>query len=351
MVVDRKVYDYKRADWLRVRRALVAEDWRVMDFMTVDEAERHLHQRICGIMGLYIPQRTITERKSVHPWVNERCLEAIRTKNECSEDLTAAAAACSQVLFEEYLAHVQRMKDKLLREKRGSKQWLEISNEIMQKTCQPSAIPALKSSEGWVLAPKGKSDLFAETFAAKLGVPELVENEHSYVWPVRIQQGMVHVRSRAVQRVLEELDADSGTGPAGIATRFLKTCAPELSIPTAKLVRRIVSLGEWSAVWAEHWLMPLYKKKAVSDPCNYRAINLTSQMSKAVERILLPSFGPTLETTAFSDEQYAYRKKHGARDAVLLYVLSWIYELNIGNKVGVYCSDVSGAFDKVDAAR
>ena len=97
--------------------------------------------------------------------------------------------------------------------------------------------------------------------------------------------------------------------------------------------------------------MPLYKKKAVSDPCNYRAINLTSQMSKAVERILLPSFGPTLETTAFSDEQYAYRKKHGARDAVLLYVLSWIYELNIGNKVGVYCSDVSGVFDKVDAAR
>ena len=136
--------------------------------------------------------------------------------------------------------------------------------------------------------------------------------------------------------MLEELDADSGTGPDGIATRFLKTCAPELSIPTAKLVRRIVSLGQWPAVWTEHWLMPLYKKKAVSDPCNYRAVNLTSQMSRAVERILLPSFGPTLETTAFSDEQYAYRKKHGARDAVLLCVLSWIYELNIGNKVDVY---------------
>ena len=52
---------------------------------------------------------------------------------------------------------------------------------------------------------------------------------------------------------------------------------------------------------------------------------------------------------AFGTAQFAYRKKHGARDAVLYYVLSWIDCLNSGFKVGVYCSDVAGAFDKVDA--
>ena len=96
-------------------------------------------------------------------------------------------------------------------------------------------------------------------------------------------------------------------------------------------------------------MLPLYKKKSVSNPENYRAINLTAQVSKAVERFLRPFFGPALEDRAFGHAQFAYRKKHGARDAVLFYVLSWIAGLNEGNKIGIYCSDVSGAFDRVDS--
>lgn len=131
--------------------------------------------------------------------------------------------------------------------------------------------------------------------------------------------------------------------------RVLKLCARELSLPLAKLIRRILEQGRWPAAWTEHWLMPLHKRKAVSDPVNYRAINLTAQVSKAVERFLCPSLSPTLESAAFGTAQFAYRKKHCARDAVLYYVLSWIDCLNSGLKVGVYCSDVAGAFDKVDA--
>ena len=56
-----------------------------------------------------------------------------------------------------------------------------------------------------------------------------------------------------------------------------------------------------------------------------------------------------LQDHAFGQAQFAYRKRHGARDAVLCYALSWIAGLNDGKKIGVYCSDVSGAFDWVDS--
>ena len=56
-------------------------------------------------------------------------------------------------------------------------------------------------------------------------------------------------------------------------------------------------------------------------------------------------------SSAFGNNQFAYRKKHGARDAVAFYVLSWIQALCSGCKVGVYCSDVSGAFDRVSSER
>jgi hypothetical protein len=84
---------------------------------------------------------------------------------------------------------------------------------------------------------------------------------------------------------------------------------------------------------------------------NYRAINLTAQISKVAERALAPQFVPALERLAFGASQFAYRKKHGCRDAIVLYVLSWLRALNDGCRIGIYCSDVSGAFDKVSAER
>ena len=70
---------------------------------------------------------------------------------------------------------------------------------------------------------------------------------------------------------------------------------------------------------------------------------------KSGRKFLASFFEPALEDRAFGHAQFAYRKKHGARDAVLFYVLSWIAGLNEGNKIGIYCSDVSGAFDRVDS--
>jgi hypothetical protein len=49
----------------------------------------------------------------------------------------------------------------------------------------------------------------------------------------------------------------------------------------------------------------------------------------------------------FGRNQFAYQKEKGARDALAYIVLTWIVALNSRCKIGVYCSDVSGAFDRV----
>ena len=48
--------------------------------------------------------------------------------------------------------------------------------------------------------------------------------------------------------------------------------------------------------------------------------------------------------------QFAYRKFHGARDALLLITLTWLRAFAHGRKVGVYCSDVASAFDRVSTS-
>ena len=101
-----------------------------------------------------------------------------------------------------------------------------------------------------------------------------------------------------------------------------------------------------------HWVVPLYKKKVVYDGRNYRGIHLTSQLSKVVERLLQQLYAPFLrDTVAFGPNQFAYAAGRGARDAVAMMVLTWLDGFEKGLKFAVYCSDVSGAFDKVKRTR
>ena len=351
LAVRRSVFEYSKADWDKIGEEIWSFDWSPMESFSVDESERYLHESLFGIITRHIPRRDILERKSAHPWINDRCLDAIKHKNLAAGTIRFAAecSSCSRVLFEEFLEHVKRMRDKLLREKRGSKQWWRTSNQIMDKSAARMSVPSLQIASGWVHDSAEKAKVFADTFASKFVLPATESNVFSREWPCHTERSFVLVRSRRVAKCLEQLDMDSGTGPDELSAMVLKMCARQLSLPLSKLIRSILEHGFWPSAWIIHWLVPLHKRKSKSEAGNYRAINLTTQISKVVERYLSQFFVPTLELRAFGSSQFAYRKLHGARDAVLYYVLSWIEALNVGRKVGVYCSDVQGAFDRVDA--
>ena len=56
-------------------------------------------------------------------------------------------------------------------------------------------------------------------------------------------------------------------------------------------------------------------------------------------------FQPWLE---FGENQFAYRNGRGHRDALLFNILSLLDFLENGKMIALYCSDVEGAFDRVD---
>ena len=145
---------------------------------------------------------------------------------------------------------------------------------------------------------------------------------------------------------------DSGTGPDRLPSRILKMCSTELALPVLLLAERIVETGFWPTPWILHWVVPLYKKKSVYSASNYRGIHLTAQLSKVLERLMQKLFVPYLSKfNCFGPSQVAYTRGRGSRDALAYLVLTWLQALASALKIGVYCSDVSGAFDKVSHTR
>ena len=122
--------------------------------------------------------------------------------------------------------------------------------------------------------------------------------------------------------------------------------------PVLKLTVVILNSGEWPQVWREHWVVPLHKRNAIFLPKNYRGVHLTAQLSKVIERLLLSLMVPHITLWNLTGEnQFAYSKRKGSRDVLALLSLRWLKALENGHKVLVYCSDVSGAFDKVSRER
>jgi hypothetical protein len=101
-----------------------------------------------------------------------------------------------------------------------------------------------------------------------------------------------------------------------------------------------------------HRLVPIHKRNSRHVCNNYRGIHVTDILSKCTERLLAAHFMPHLRRVeAFGDHQFAFLEKRGCKDALVFFVCNWLRSLAAGKVVALYCADVEGAFDRVDAGR
>jgi len=184
-------------------------------------------------------------------------------------------------------------------------------------------------------------------------LPDEAESEYSIIRVAPIRQGEVPMPTTEItEKIMNELNVSSGTGPDEVPARILRECSHELALPITLLVIRILFLGVWPEIWKDHWIVPLHKRGVTFKSKQYRGVHLTAQISKVVERVVKQLFVPYLDRTgAFGPNQFAYRQHRGARDALALLVMRWIIAFNSGDSIILYTSDVSGAFDRVEANR
>jgi hypothetical protein len=262
---------------------------------------------------------------------------------------------CSAGIVEEYCKYVSREREALQEMRPGAKGWWAKCRRLLQQKSTISSIPALRDSyDKWVLDAKSKANLFVSAFSKKCKLTATEVNDYSNPESSNYspQRELPTVQVKHAETVLKELREDSGTGPDLLPTRILRQCAAELALPVQMLTLTIIAAGIWPQSWLVHWVVPLFKKKSVYEPNNYRGVHLTVQLSKAVERLLKALFVPYLDrVSAFGPNQFAYTVGRGARDVLATLILNWISILVKGMKIAVYCSDVTGAFDRVSMER
>ncbi len=349
----RQCFNLKKAHWNNLKKDYEDEHWGSLFHDTnADIAALALTSRILEIARKHIPMKTVSDRPYKHPWVDKQCCELLKAKHDAigTPDFPRARDACTAGFLAARDRHVATTK-KELREA-PPKDWWRTSKQLLAQSGDKAGIPPLQSNDTWAKEPSAKADLLSKTFRDKARLPELVTNDFSPVDQcAHSLDGFLRIRVRTVLKILKELDEHSGTGPDELPSVLLRRCAAQLALPITLLARLCLSSGRWPLCWRRHWVHPLHKKKSRANPVNYRGVHLTAQLSKVVERSVGSTFVPWLSKHGYGEHQYAYSSNKSHRDVLAINVCSWLLLFEEGRAVGLYCSDVSGAFDRVDRDR
>jgi exonuclease III len=356
-VVRRRVWSYQKADWDLYDASIDEVCLDSTSWAEPNEAVAFVSNGIRNAMETAIPSRSVSERKSTHPWLNCKVMESVDARCQAvgTEQERVRQDECGKVICAERRKYEKDVCKKLADMKANDKQWWSMARQLLRKKNLGGNIPSLRrEKKEWLFTPEAKADHLADTFAGKCVLPPAIENAYSFIHQASTchHGRTLEVNPARVEILLSALVEKSGTGPDLIPTRVLRRSAKKLAVPLSRLIQLILSTGVWPDEWKVHWIQAIYKKKSAAIALNYRGVHLTAQISKVAERAIAELFITGKHNDRlFGANQFAYGKGRGGRDALAYLTLKWILALAHGHKVSVFCSDVAGAFDRVKSDR
>lgn len=346
---ERHVWHYRDANWTAMEETFENIEWHHLQEDSTGDAADFFFARLHEIREAHVPPSMKSFQKSSLPWLNHTCEMAIVKKHiaEGSENYNEECEHCRQTLKEEHGKYKTKLRKQIENLPHGSKKWWRLNKKNLSRESTPYFFPLLQDGpDVWHRSPQKKTDLFVECCSAKNQLPLAVFEQAFFAQPPMMNEDFA-MSPRVMRRLLFKLREDQATGPDDFGVVFLKRMAKNIDLPLTLLCRRIFSEAKWPHKWSRHYVVALFKKESPYLPSQYRGIHLTSIMSKTIERMIGQTLVPFLEARGFGTAQWAFRKKASAKDLVTISLAKWILSICNGCKIGIYLSDISGAFDKV----
>ena len=107
--VERFCFNYKKAKWEALNTDLREMEWRwLLGGLDVDDAVAVFTRELLRLVKRHVPSRMVLSRTSTHPWLTQRCADAVQDKLRTVGTLTADVKrdACVAVLREEFELYV-----------------------------------------------------------------------------------------------------------------------------------------------------------------------------------------------------------------------------------------------------
>ena len=147
-----------------------------------------------------------------------------------------------------------------------------------------------------------------------------------------------------VWKTCKKLAKKKSKGPDSIPTNMIIACINELKEVLADCINSSFTTGKFPACLKQANVVPLYKKKARTDPTNYRPVSLLNSLSKVIEKVIYTWVYQFMENKLCWN-QFGFRPNHSTTDLMIFTVENICRQLDQkGYSIPLYF-DLGKAFD------
>ena len=316
------VYDYSHADWDGLRDHLRDVPWEDIFKLSASAATSEFCEWDQVGIDVYIPHRKYQVKTHSSPLFPAACAAAIVHRNhffhlyqqnkssESKVKFRQASNHCKKVLEAAKLAYATETKEPLTSQKRGSRDFWQIANSVLNKG--KSAIPPLFNGPEVLSSASDKAKLFAKNFSKNSNLDD--SGISLTVFPSRTNLKLhISITPKMVKKVITNLDSSKVSGPdcipVVVLVVVLENCESERSYILAKLFNKCLKESCFLDCWKVSSVVPVFKNVGErSTAKNYRPVSLLSVVSKVFEKLVNNRIVYHLEKCGlFSDFQYGFR--------------------------------------------
>ena len=357
-----KVPDYRRANFVKLKKILAESDWSQLSGpVCINEAWKAFRYKLDLAVNSSVPMRNRRAIVNNKPkwWTPEvkTCLIAKKrayhkykvTQNERDkaehDKLRRSAKKCIRESKKNYELHVANQI------KSNPKEFYNYvrSKKVLASTIGPLALPDGEYTDNETKMACELNDYFASVFT-KESVSEIQPIVQNYSNNKFLSRS--DIKEKEILLAINKIKISKTPGPDKISPRILKEAKNELVKPLSILFNKSLTTHKVPDDWKLANVTPIFKKGDKSQPKNYRPISLTSVVGKLMETVLRDKIVTFLENNnLIKDSQHGFRNKRSCLTNLLDFFHD-VYNLYDNTRaVDIIYLDFQKAFDKVPHKR
>ena len=145
--VERYCYFYKHANWKGLNSFFSAVDWTFLFCIAdIDEYVVIFTNFVIMSAQKFIPYGKERILKTSSPWLNEKCRKLVSDKHAAfgTENYAMVRDLCSTGLYEEYMKHISKTKERLKDCSSDAKKWWRLSKSLLLRQTSIASAPQLQ---------------------------------------------------------------------------------------------------------------------------------------------------------------------------------------------------------------
>ena len=294
-----------------LKGCFLCTDWDVFfEDASIDTATEAITAYISFCVNMIVPQKVITKYNNNRPYLTNEIKECINRKKMAFRSGDPVALRAAQKELSTQMREARRKFKERAEQDLANSNTKKLWDSIREMTNMKSERKPIFALDENVKANELNDFFMRFECDTSQGCCDVINGLICDTVNDRFE-----ISIDTVCKVFKTTQTNKATGPDGMHALLLKTCAEELAPVWHRLFQLSLDTHTVPEIWKRSVIVPIPKKPCPAENNDYRPVALTSNVVKALERILTEELrkevGPRLDPY-----QFAYSKNRSTCDAI-----------------------------------